>query len=65
MRPQDFEIVGQKILRQNGSLTTVRYWLKGHVHLKGGKWITGITGKETVVTVQELRPVKVFYVGGK
>ena len=51
-------ILNSEVIHQNGSLKRVRYWLRGWINLGiNCHWIQGYTGKETMVDVDEIRPV--------
>lgn len=61
------EIVGQKILHENGSFRRVRYWLRGKVYGIQNltkKYVEGWSGIETQVDVDEIFPSKIFDVKG-
>ncbi len=54
------ELVGERIISQNGSCHTVKRWYRGWQ--PGGKWIEGWSGKETEVDTVIIRPIKTFRV---
>jgi len=58
---EELEMVGEQILYSNGSLSRVRRWIKGqHPHL--GKIIYGLTGWETEVEIDVIKPLRLFSV---
>jgi hypothetical protein len=55
------EILNDEIVFQQGAHTWHRYWLRGWHRILGhsAKWIVGLTGEETVIDLEEIRPVRV------
>jgi hypothetical protein len=52
------EIVGKEVVREDGAFVRTRYWLRGHHYNFGfyAKYIQGLTGPETVVLVDTIKP---------
>lgn len=61
-----YDQVGYQILAESGCYKKERYWLRGwhyNLNIKGHiEYIHGLTGKETVVTVESIRPIATFEV---
>jgi hypothetical protein len=59
-----FPVVGHQVVYQNGCFRRVRYWLKGHVPGFNlyAKFITGLTGPETVIEIEQIFPTAAFEV---
>jgi hypothetical protein len=52
----DFEVVGEKVILQNGCFRRTLYWLRGRLALPYAKYVEGWTGPETVVEVDSISP---------
>lgn len=57
----NIEVLDEKIVYQNGPFVRVKRWLKG-IHPSLGVIMQGITGWETLVEKDVIRPTGTFYV---
>jgi len=58
---EELEMVGEQILYSSGSFSRVRRWVKGkHPHL--GRIIYGLTGWETEIDMDVIKPLRLFSV---
>jgi hypothetical protein len=58
-------VIGHQTLIQSGCYSKERYWLSGWIHdLKRGhpEYVHGFTGKETMVTLDVIKPNVTFSV---
>ena len=55
-------ILNEEVIYQDGCFRHVRRWIKGWVEIPGGKYVMGITGKETVVELRVVTSAKTFQV---
>lgn len=60
----NIEILDEEIVYQSGSFTRIKRWLRG-VHPKLGTIVRGITGWETLVEKDVIKPANTFYVHEK
>jgi hypothetical protein len=56
------EVLSQRVIYEQGCFRRTRYWLRGHVRPFDiyGRYIWGMTGPETVIDVETIRPAAVF-----
>ena len=63
----DHVVIGHQILQKQGCFSEERYWIAGwQTGLPRGigmiRFVNGISGKETEITVQRIKPSMVFEV---
>lgn len=58
------DIVGRETLYEQGGFKTERLWIRGWVSLpnEAVRYIWGLQGKETELTITTIRPFKIFEV---
>lgn len=57
----NIEVLGEEIVYRSGSFVRIKRWLRG-VHPKLGTIVHGLTGWETLVEKDVIKPVHTFYV---
>ena len=64
MKLKDCKILDAKVLYAQGSFSRVIYWVRGWVVPSIGtpRFIHGLTGRETAITVNYIKPVIIFEV---
>ena len=56
------KILHQEVIYSQGCFLRVKRWIKGWVKIPNGKYIIGLTGRETEVVVEIIRPKHTFFV---
>ena len=60
---ENFELLSEKLLRQNGAISVVRRYYKGWFpQLPNAVLCVGWTGKETRQDIEVIKPIKTFTV---
>jgi len=55
-------IIQQEIVYSRGCFYRIRRWIKGWVNVPDGKFMFGLTGKETYVEKNVIIPQRTFFI---